>query len=93
MKNFWISWYSPNEPFTLHSPWWISGCTEDSDGEQFDIICAAVKADSEEDAKELIRACYDEYQDINFRFASLKSDDWVPFCDRFPKGDWMEWKI
>ena len=26
-------------------------------------------------------------------FCNEKPDDWEPFCDRFPRGDWMKWDV
>lgn len=36
--------------------------------------------------------CYDKRQDdIEFRFVIKEGKEWSPFCDRFPKAEWMEW--
>jgi hypothetical protein len=91
MKNFWISWYCPiDEPFMLNFPWWISGWCYDKNDDEIDIICAAIKAEDEKAAKEIINSCYDKYQhNLNFRFVSERDDDWIPYGDRFQKADWM----
>ena len=86
---YWLSWYDKNKysEFELHSPWWISGS---DDGAQ--IICAAVKAENEEAAMELIYAAYDKRpKNIYFRFILQQLDNWIPFCGRFPKERWMKW--
>jgi hypothetical protein len=91
MKNYWISWYGPKAyAFTLYSPWWISGTAWSKDDDEIDIFCAAVKANSEEDAKEVIRKSHDKYEELDFRFCSERPDDWSPFCERFERADWMK---
>ena len=94
MINYWISWY--HDPklrggYELHSPWWVSGYAGSNNRET---ICAAVKADNEEDAKQIIQNCYDIPQifDIsNWRFIEEQPHDWNPFNNRFPKATWMIW--
>ena len=91
MKNWWISWYHKDEfsAFELHSPWWVSGTTDDSA-----TICAAVKAESWEAASDVIFECYDEPpRGIEFRFISERPADWCPFNERFQKADWMKWEV
>lgn len=47
MKKFWVSWYNNTSiPFTIHSPWWVSGYTFDENDDEIDIICCAIKAES-----------------------------------------------
>lgn len=91
MNNFWLSWYCPEDDmgkFELHSPWWISG--ERADGAS--TICAAVQAEDEGSAKEVIVSSYDEKPDmIEWRFCQRQLPDWTPFCERFPRGKWMKW--
>lgn len=96
-KSFWLSWVAVEEhgPFTLHTPWWISGARliakEDEDIEE-PTICAAVRAQSEEAAKEIIFAAHDTRPaEIEFRFCEPRPDDWAPFSGRFQKGEWMKW--
>jgi hypothetical protein len=91
MRSFWISWYHTKElgGFELVAPWWYSGvrCADDAD-----TICAAIRADHEEGAKDRILTAYDvRPDDVEWRFCNERPDDWSPFCDRFPKADWMTW--
>lgn len=91
MKKFWISWYhsSVYGAFELNSPWW----TRESRGLQ-DIICAAVKANSEAEAKELVRDSYVKQLDaatFEWLFCEEKPADWLPFGGWFHKADWMIW--
>lgn len=94
MNKYWLSWYhsyEDNGDFELHSPWWISGSAGAGD---LETICAAVKADSEEEAKRIIQNCYDTPQifDVSdWRFCDEENDDWSPFTSRFPKAPWMIW--
>ena len=91
MKNFWLSWYCPPElmgRFELRWPWWVTGYRDDAE-----IICAAVRAESEEEAKRIILEAHDEPlpTDLEWRFVTEAYDDWSPFNDRFPREDWMQW--
>ncbi len=93
MKSFWVSWYEPPdllEAFELHWPWWISGSRMSDDAIT---ICAAVKAESEEKAKELILDAHDNpIAALEFRFCEEKPENWEgPFGERFPRADWMDW--
>lgn len=56
MKKFWLSWYGSTVPFTLETPWWISGVRMSDDA---NTIVAALRADSEDAAKETILAAHD----------------------------------
>ena len=90
MNNYWISWWHDKEfsPFELHSPWWVSGEAHD-DAKS---ICAAIKADNEHEARQIVLACYDSLPDtLRFRFNEQKENDWSPFNERFPKAEWMKW--
>ena len=85
-RPFWVSWWYMSE-FELHSPWWISG--ERGDG--VESVCAAVMATSEDDARACILAAHDVSGEIEWRFAEERPADWAPFCDRFPRANWMVW--
>lgn len=90
MNRFWISWWAARADgsFELHSPWWFSGYRTESESS----VCAAVIADSEEAAKEVILAAYDTRPSgLEFRFVEQKPDDWSPFNTRFRQRDWMQW--
>src|SRR5262245_45714271 len=105
MKAYWLSWYGTPDtgPFTLEWPWWISGHRlvgrKRTDGEidvtqQDPTICAAVRAESEEAAKEIILAAHDRRPgpgDMVWRFCEEQPDGWSPFSERFPRADWMVW--
>lgn len=88
--DYWCRWKSdlPLTTFEYHGPWWISG--ETSTGP---IICAAVCAETEEQAEELFRKSYDSVPDFlpNFSCDLMSMSD--PFTSRFPKRDWMIWPI
>lgn len=92
MNKYWVSWYSPEElmgKFELHSPWWVSG----SDMGSRDTICAAIKAHTEKEAKQIVRECYDDCPPpIEWRFVEEREKDWSPFNGRFRKSDWMKWE-
>lgn len=96
-KNYWLSWYCPNGlygKFELHSPWWVSGQTMDEPSDF--MICAAVKADSDEAARAIVINSHDEpYRDqaanVAWRFVEERPVDWSPFNDRFQRADWMSW--
>jgi hypothetical protein len=84
-----MRWYGmPAWNFEYHGPWWISGETEDTT-----IFVAAVVAPSEDDARRVIEASYDDGAAgvFEWSFSNPRSDDWEPFCDRFPRADWMQW--
>jgi len=89
-KPYWVSFESYLRGFEYHGPWWISGETEDG----AKLVCAAVMATDEEDARHTIYASFDEphYEGPNwFRFVEVRPASWNPFGDRFPKADWMKW--
>jgi len=83
---FWLSWYSP-EPmsaFELHSPWWVSGYTDNET-----IVVAAVRAESEEAAWASVRNAYDYPPEMRERFIEPLTGS--PFSGRFPQANWMRW--
>ena len=94
MNKYWISWYHDTHKggFELNSPWWITSYIGDT--KHIQTICAAVKANNEEHAKQIIQYCYDTPQifDIsNWRFFEEQPYDWSPFNSRFPQEHWMKW--
>ncbi len=91
---FWVSWYGyRGVGFCLDSPWWISGSRQDPQDEEREqnIICAAVRADSEEEAMSLIVKAHDKPVSIDWRFCAAQKPDWSPFNSRFRRADWMKW--
>lgn len=100
MKRWWLSWYHTRNmsPYTIHSPWWISGARVKLDtatGEEFDepTVCAAVIAPTEKAAKAAIIGAYDiPPAKMEWRFCEERADDWSPFSDRFPEAKWMQWR-
>lgn len=91
MGKYWVSWYGSKTPFTLETPWWITGYTGDED-DKLPIVCAAVRAESDEDAQRIIRSAHDRYpRDLVFRFVEPRNADWSPFNDRFQRAEWMRW--
>jgi hypothetical protein len=56
------------------------------------IFVAAVLAPSEEAARAAIEAAYDKPGGaLEWSFSNERADDWEPFCERFPRADWMQW--
>lgn len=97
---WWISWYSPQAlgGFTLYWPWWRSGWSYDRDDNEVSIFVAAVRAESEDDAYEIIMKAYDNppvFTEENKRFCELfdagEKMPWEHENPRFPFGDWMQW--
>ncbi len=93
---WWVSWCGQNGTFELHSPWWISGTrivSGDDPEKTEDIFCAAILADSAAEARMAIVRAHDDYGAgfSEWRFVKPRADDWQPFCDRFPRVDWMQW--
>lgn len=87
-KRWWISWYSESSAFALWFPWWVSGF----DLLERDILVAAVIADSEEEAKEIIFNAYDNRPaDIEWRFLNELPEGASPYSDRFRPADWHVW--
>lgn len=102
MKSYWVSWYHTPDlgGFELSAPWWVSGARIVADRLAFDeqreepIVCAAVRADHPEGARDRILTAYDVRPDgLEWRFVEERPSDWSPFTDRFPKTDWMQWPI
>ena len=97
MKSYWLSWWSTESmgAFELNSPWWISGSRIGGDGECDDAsICAAIQANNEDGVLKTVIAAYDTKPAVvEWRFIEEQPVDWSPFCDRFPKADWMEWPV
>lgn len=91
MTNYWLSWYCKKDDygkFELTWPWWVSGAR---DFDESLTICAAVQAESTDQAMKIIENCYDIPTSLEWRFCERKSQDWSPFCDRFSKHEWMQW--
>jgi len=97
MTRYWVRWesYEPLDRFEYHGPWWVSGYAPGGDDDDIPIICAAVVAEDEEDAKAVMISAYDDPEAarrINeWSFVNPRDDAWEPFCDRFPRADWMKW--
>lgn len=91
MRRWWVSWYADGDTsFEWHGPWWISG-HRPMDRSTAHTIVAAVVADDADDAKAKIVAAHDKTVDLEWRFREARNDDWSPFCERFPRADWMRW--
>ena len=83
-----VRWYDKGYgPFSLYTPWWISGYDFDNNT----VFLAAIKAYSTDHVREIIYGCYDEKPDeIEFSFIGEKEDGWEgPTFDRFSWEDWM----
>ncbi len=87
MKNFWVRWYG-GDAFEYDGPWWLSGWAGDTP-----IFVAAVRAENQEAAYKIIEGNYDRQPASisEWSFCHERADDWEPFCDRFPRADWMKW--
>lgn len=87
-KPFWVSFVMhPRVGFELHSPWWRSGYTPGDEA----IVCAAVMATDEDDAKREIIAAHDTHVSLEWRFIEEKPKGWTPFNSRFKASAWMQW--
>jgi hypothetical protein len=91
MAAYWVSWVHSRDlgPFLLNSPWWVSGSTVAGA-----TICAAVSADSEQEAKDMIVNSFDipvPSFHVAWRFITAKPDNWSPFSSRFERAAWMRW--
>lgn len=90
LKPFWVSWYADREvSFEWPGPWWVSGY--ELGGQERSTICAAVMATDAGHAQRLIFESHDTFVEIEWRFANERAADWAPFCDRFPRAEWMLW--
>lgn len=91
---WWVSWYGTGE-FEYHGPWWRTGYAPDSDGEYtLMTFCAAVMADSENRAQQVIRDAHDDPATgiDEWRFTDPCEAGWEPpFGGRFPRAPWMRW--
>lgn len=97
---YWLSFWLLREHmgFELHSPWWISGYRDNEkepveSGWMDKSICCAVRASSEEEAKEMIRRAFDvrPVKELEWRFCEQQDEKASPFSSRFNKADWMVW--
>lgn len=91
---FWISWDTAAwAAFIGWGPWWVIGETR-GEVNRSTMVCAIV-ADDEKDAQQKILHLYDPRHDaaeeVKWRSCEAREDDWEPFCDRFPRLDWMQW--
>ncbi len=100
MNNYWLSWYATRATgaWELHWPWWISGYRikwdDAGDDVQEPTVCAAVRADSEDAAKEIVLTAHDKRPvNIEWRFCEQQPQGWSPFSERFPRADWMQWPM
>lgn len=91
---YWVSWYGTPVTFTWHGPWWISGYRyAERNGEEVEqpTICAAVSAQSEDHARQLIADAHDTPVEIEWRFTQPCPAGWTPFSSRFRRKEWMRW--
>lgn len=87
---FWISWFQPTKdhrPLTFPpneaiAGWWCSGYNSVDHA----TICAAVDAESEDDAHEAIKKDWPEA--TGWRFCEQVESEFRP-NDRFPPSPWM----
>ena len=75
--------------FELHWPWWVTGSKIDVDEKS---VCAAVKAENGDCAKNIVLSSYDARPyDVEWDFVEERGNGWSPFSGRFPRADWMQW--
>lgn len=89
LKPFWVRW-DGGGGFEYRGPWWCSGYAyigEDASP----IFVAAVMAANEEDAMRVINHAHDDKANQKWSFVNEREAGWEPFCDRFPRADWMQW--
>ena len=87
LRKWWISWNHRPGGLMLSWPWWFSGTNT---------LCAAIIAESEEAATEIVRLAYDTPADrLGVRFIEERPDDWSPWdrenpvLGRFAPDPWM----
>ena len=94
-RAWWVSWISDGAAFEYPGPWWHTGTelTGHLDNPTArPIFCAAVMAPDADAARQVIIDAHDEPPaKLEWRFADEKGADWAPFCDRFPRAEWMAW--
>lgn len=86
---FWVSWYWTKKmgDFTLFCPWWIMGTR----GEDDHIVHAAVPAETEDEARNVVRLAYDKApRSVEWRSCN-EGDTPEPYSERRPKAKWMKW--
>lgn len=93
---YWCSFYADNAPLTAfeyHGPWWISGYAAGANHEYDQpIIVAAVAAESEVAAMEVLRLAFDAERPASLTQRFCEPKGWAePYSERFPKADWMQW--
>jgi len=55
-------------------------------------MVAAIQAESPEHAQSAVVLSYDKKsKSMDWRFCNEREDTWEPFCERFPRADWMKW--
>lgn len=96
-RAYWLSWIADG-PFRYDGPWWVSG-EYWSHMRRYDTIVAAVMAESEEQAKQIIVDAHEQSvgprrRPIEWRFCGECPEGWHPLkteSDRFPPAPWMQW--
>jgi hypothetical protein len=83
-RSYWLSWRRPrqmgHDHFTF--PFW--------DRPESVFVFAAMRACSAREAMDKVTVGYSEQVgQIEFVAVQEKPDDWSPYCDEFPKEDWM----
>lgn len=97
MKSYWVRFYDYSEhlrSFEYHGPWWVTGFTWDEKDEEMKVLCAAVRAESEEAAQRVIIGAYDNKDGpAKWSFVDEQDTEWDPkdLGDRFVAKEWMKW--
>lgn len=95
LRPYWVSWWcrkSDVDNLAMLRPWWVAG--ERAEFDDTDVsynICAAIMAESAQDAKLVIEASFTKPAEIEWRFCYEQEPGWSPFTSRFPRSDWMIW--
>ena len=95
MNKYWVSWrhYAEMGDFIFkdENPCWETG--ELYAGRPIITYVVAIKTFDEYLAKKEVFNAYDQQvEEIDFIFAVKKPAKWSPFCERFPRADWMVWE-
>lgn len=94
MKSFWVGfWVCDLTKFEYHGPWWVTGSRGEDDVPET-AVCAAVRAESGEEAQEVIERAFDKgHAPTAFRFHGERDENWDPLKlgERFAPKPWMKW--
>jgi len=93
LRNYWISWYHEQHMSSgdMDFPHWCTGLRVHDDA---NTMVAAVQANNENAAKEIIYQAYTTRpNNIEWRFCDEFPRNESPYSERFPQAAWMKWDI